>query len=303
GLFSPNFELLLFSRLLEGVAIGTIATIVPPLIIQLAPQKIMSIYMSFFTCFVGVGQIVIFGLSNYMVDFNNSASFKNVWIFTTILIVLSLLLWIAFVRVPKKTQPTNKPSVRLSEGFKNPLVWVVCIIVFLSVAGFNGGTNYTMSYCEYRGVDTEVANSLATFRSIFVIASSVLTGFIIAPLKQKTRAKLLIVAAALILLSFVIMWQYTNKIEAIAAMIIIGCGISVMPAIITPMTPVISGDEKLIGVTNGFIALGQNLGGVSVGLISGRLLDYAGFGALSTLYIIFGVIIVICSIFLCKKCS
>lgn len=298
GVFAINFDVLLFSRLLEGVAIGTIATIVPPMIIGLAGRKIMPIYMSFFTCFVGVGQIIIFGLANFMINFEDPSSYKNVWYFTTVMIILSFVLWLIFVRDP---QNTNKTSLRLREGFKNPLVWVVCLIVFLSVSGFNGGTNYMMSYCDFREVNTDVANELATLRSVFVIAASVITGFIIAPMNTKRKAILLIFAACLILISFVVMWKYTNRIEAIISMIIIGSGISVMPAIVTTLTPVISGDDKLVGVTNGFIALGQNLGGVSVALITGRLLDFAGFEALTILYSIFGLIIVACSIFLYNK--
>lgn len=303
GSFAMNFEVLLFSRLLEGVAIGTIATVVPPLIIGLTSKKIMPIYMSFFTCFVGVGQIIVFSLTNFIIDFNDASSYRNVWYFTTFFMILSLILWLIFVREPKHLKSHKKSSVRLSEGFKNPLVWIVCLIVFLSVTGFNGGTNYTMSYCEYRGVSADVANELATLRSIFVIAASILTGFIIAPLHTRKKAMLMIFAACLILVAFVVMWKYTNRIEAIASMIIIGCGISVMPALMTTLTPVISGDEKLVGLTNGFIALGQNLGNVSVALISGRLLDYAGFDGLSNMYIIFGAIIVICTIFLYKKIS
>ena len=81
-------------------------------------------------------------------------------------------------------------------------------------------------------------------------------------------------------------------------MAIIGCGVAITPAIITSMTKEISGNERLVGITNGFIATGQNLGGISVAMISGRIIDSVGFDVLSIVYSCFGLAIVACCIFL-----
>ena len=81
----------------------------------------------------------------------------------------------------------------------------MCLITFLSIAGFNGGTNYTMNYCEQMCGDPLLANDLATIRSFMMIASSILVGLIIAPFNTKKRGIFLFVFSVLILISFAIM--------------------------------------------------------------------------------------------------
>ena len=92
GSFAPNFEILLVSRFLEGVSIGAIPTILPPIITENISSKKQSIFMGFFTCFAGVGQIIIFSLTNSLIDTQNPCSFTNVWHFSSIFIGISLVL-------------------------------------------------------------------------------------------------------------------------------------------------------------------------------------------------------------------
>ena len=78
GSFAPSFEILLASRFLEGVSIGAIPTILPPIIVENIDSKKQSIFMGFFTCFAGVGQIIIFSLTNSLINIEDPYSFSNV---------------------------------------------------------------------------------------------------------------------------------------------------------------------------------------------------------------------------------
>lgn len=293
GSFAPNFEILLASRFLEGVSVGAIPTILPPIIIENIDSKKQSIFMGFFTCFAGVGQIIIFSLTNSLINVQDPHSFTNVWHFSSIFIGIALLLWILFVKNTRANKSKKKEKLDIKNGFKNPLVWIMCLITLLSIAGFNGGTTYTMNYCEQITGDPLLANSLATIRSFMMIASSILVGIIIAPFNTKKRGIFLLIFSLLILVSFTIMWRYTDKNQALIAMLIIGFSISAHPTVLVSLTPVISKDPKYIAITNSFLGIGQNLGAMSVGAVSGRILEAYGFSTLSITYTCFAVVIVI----------
>lgn len=293
GSFAPNFEILLASRFLEGVTIGAIPTIIPPIIVDNIDKKKQSIFIGLFTCFSGIGQIVIFSLTNTMVNIQDAHSFTNVWHFTSVFIGIALVLWIVFVKSPESIKEKDNKNVDMRKGFLNSLMWIMCLITFLSIAGFNGGTNYTMNYCEQICGDPLLANNLATIRSITMIASSILVGLIIAPFNTKKRGMFLFVFSILILVSFSIMWQFTDKVQAIISMLIIGFSITAHPTVLVSLTPAISKDPKYVAITNSFLAIGQNLGAISVGTISGRILEVYGFGALSIVYIGFAIVIVV----------
>lgn len=169
----------------------------------------------------------------------------------------------------------------------------MCLITFLSIAGFNGGTNYTMNYCEQMSGDPLLANDLATIRSFMMIASSILVGLIIAPFNTKKRGIFLFVFSILILISFAIMWRYADKTQALISMLIIGFSISAHPTVLVSLTPAISKDPRYTAITNSFLGIGQNLGAMSVGAISGRILEAYGFDVLSVVYICFAIVIVV----------
>ena len=76
-------------------------------------------------------------------------------------------------------------------------------------------------------------------------------------------------------------------------MLIIGFSISAHPTVLVSLTPVISKDPKYIAITNSFLGIGQNLGAMSVGAVSGRILEAYGFGTLSITYTCFATVIVI----------
>ena len=77
------------------------------------------------------------------------------------------------------------------------------------------------------------------------------------------------------------------------ALLIIGLSISAHPTVLVSLTPAISKDPKYTAITNSFLGIGQNLGAISVGAISGRILETFSFNILSVTYICFAIVIVI----------
>lgn len=77
GFFTNTSEVLFFSRVLEGIAVGTMFTLVPSLIAMVSKGKIRTFFMSVFSCYVGVGQIIVFVTTNLIVDPSKPDSYKN----------------------------------------------------------------------------------------------------------------------------------------------------------------------------------------------------------------------------------
>ena len=92
---------------------------------------------------------------------------------------------------------------------------------------------------------------------------------------------------------------------AVVSLVIVGAIDAATLAIFTSLSPYLLKDIKLVGITNGVITIGKNLATLSVPYISGITIDMFGFGPLTFVYFIFGLICLGLSVllYLCHKRS
>ncbi len=74
--------------------------------------------------YVGVGEMVLFLVANLMINPSDSSSFTNLWMLSSVVLFISLIAWIAFVRSPKQSETNQdvinyKEKLNIKKGVKN----------------------------------------------------------------------------------------------------------------------------------------------------------------------------------------
>lgn len=298
GFFTNTFELLLLSRILEGIAVGSMFTVVPSLIAIVSSGKTRTFFMSIFSCYVGVGQIIVFATTNLIVDQEHPESYKNLWLLTSILLIICIVLWLLFIRSPKSTSVSGDSRPKIRGFYKYASLWIIALIMFFYISIYKGETTYTMTYIYSIGLDLISSNVLSIIRACVAIGASIITGFIIFSFNAKKLHIAAIVVSFLNFIAIFCVWSYTTENMAIVSLAIVGIVDSASLAIFTSLSPYLLKDIKMVGITNGFITIGKNLAVFSVAYISGDTIDLYGFDALTLLYFGFGVIALLLTILL-----
>ena len=298
GFFTDSYGVLLFSRILEGIAVGSMFTIVPSFIAMSVEGKIRTFFMSVFSCYVGVGQIIVFVTTNLIVDPANPESYKNLWLFTSILLLICIVLWLVFIKPAQSGSANKNTPVKVKGFYKYASLWIIALIMFFYISIYKGATTYTMSYINSIGLDLIFSNSISTIRAFVGIVTSIIIGLIIASFSEK---KLYITGIIVCIFNFVAifsMWSYTTEKMAIVSLAIVGISDAAIHAVFSSLSPCLLKNLKLVGITNGFITIGKSLAILAVPFISGSTIDSFGFGLLTIIYFIFGVASLILSIIL-----
>ena len=298
GSFTNSYEVLLFSRILEGIAVGSIFTVVPALIAAVAEGNIRTIFMSIFSCYVGVGQIIVFVTTNLIVDQSNPKSYKNLWLLTSILLLICIVLWFAFIKPIQSKSVSEKTPVKIRGFYKYASLWIIALQMFFYISIYKGVTTYTMPYVYSIGLDLIFSNSMSTIRAFVGIITSIITGLIIASFSTKKLYIAGIIASILNFFAIFSVWSYTTVEMAIVSLVTVGITEATFLAIFTSLSPYILKDIKLVGITHGFITIGKSLATLSVPFISGSIIDSFGFGPLTFVYFLFGVACLVLSLFL-----
>lgn len=303
GTYTNSYGMLLFSRILEGIAVGSIFTIVPSLIAMVADGKIRTIFISIFSCYPGIGKIIVFVTTNLIVEKSNPESYKNLWLLTSILLLICIVLWFLFIKTAQAKTANKDTSVKIRGFYKYAPLWIIALLMFSHISISKGVTTYTMPYVYSIGLDLIFSNNMSAIRASVAIVASIITGLIIASFSAKKLFIAGIIACILNFFAIFSMWSYTTVEMAMVSLVIVGITHAASLAIFTSMSPYLLKDIKLVGITNGFITIGKSIAILCVPYISGSIIDSFGFGLLTFVYFIFGVFGLISSIllYICYK--
>lgn len=304
GAIAPTFTVLMLSRLIEGIGFGLIGVVGPAIIaVWFSPEK-RGLPMAIWTCWVGVGLLFIFNITNVIMP---QMGWRGDWWLMAFLSAFILILFILFVQVPKaEIEDTTKKvtgikTVSMIEGFKSPSSWLLGVIFLLYSFGVASMTTYAPTYLvESVGMDGTTANAYSSVITFGMIFGGILMGFILNKVKNH---KLLLLMSTLIAAIF---FSLTFEIDSPAwipfFMVAIGLAYSLLPPTIFTLAPEAAFSPATIGITMGIINLGQNLGGVSAPIVIGSIVESHGgawnsattiLAAIGVLSIVFTVLYII----------
>lgn len=309
GCFANSIELLLFSRVFEGFAFGTALTVVTPIITQWMPPQHRSIPMGFLGVWVGGGQFLISRAANLVFDSNDPSTWVNVWWFMAVLLVICVVLWLAFVHSPAPensyAEAPKGQAPKLREGFNNPLVWCCLIMFFLVSAGLSAGVTFTQSYATMGlGQTAATANDWAMVRSITAIVVGIAAGLIMVKISS-VKGRIIWIIGCMVVHLVAMAFTFTFPAEmAVPYMIVAGIATGANAPAVFSIAPDISKSPVLTSVTMGFIMVGQNLGNIFSGTMTGMFIEQMGYAGATSVITCYGIALIILSIvmfFLAKK--
>lgn len=188
GLVSESVMLLMVGRIVEGMGAGLIAIVVPSLIsMWFAPEK-RGLPMSVWSTWQIVAQSLcfFFGMS-----LTARFGWQGVWSAGGILTVISLAVFVIFVRLPKAGEGFLDNEVQpeqgtILEGLKNRSVWLVCTAMLLFTLGNFGFVTWVASgWSELFDISLDITNRYISLMYILALPISVGFGFVLNRVNHK----------------------------------------------------------------------------------------------------------------------
>lgn len=274
GTYSGSFEVLLVSRVIEGIGMGLVAIAGPSIVGATVDQKSRGLAMGFFSAYIGVGQVLTYNLAPQILK---QSSWKGVWWFSNIYTIVFTLVWIFLmlrlkvffgknVTIEKKDNSNNNSIFFV---FKNKSLWYLTISMCFYVLSYPTLQAFLPSYLStQRGMEMSAASSLVSICCLVGTASSLLAGIV----SDKLRSRRMLGGIALIVsggLFALIPFVPTSLF--ILIIFIIGAIPPFLPVCVFAATSEVIDDSAQSGMAMGMVSLGQNIGFVIGPVIFGAL--------------------------------
>ncbi|MEL7563338.1 MAG: MFS transporter [Dehalobacterium sp.] len=181
GGFAPNFTVLMTSRVIEGVGFALIFLVGMVLVSTWFKPEEMAIPTGIFITFSTGAIILVFAFAGQLVV---KYGWHSLWYVGTVLGIISLLLFLFIIRVPKMEMEgpaARSEPVSFKEGFLNGKVLLVAIIMgSTAFLVFSLTSLYAVIFTNYYHLDPLAANSLVSASGVFALISCILSGVVIA---------------------------------------------------------------------------------------------------------------------------
>lgn len=294
-----SFEILLLSRIIEGIGLIILTTVGPAVVTQVYKGKKLGAAMGFLMCFMTFGQIIMLNCAPRIAS---AFGWKKVWLVSAIYAGIILIIWVASLRNLDSTldisdsENTHKTNNKLfpKEVFLNWKLWFLGITFMLYLIAQQGVIAFLPSYLtNERGLSTSIAGSLVSIASFIGIPTAILSGMISD--KLGTRKKIIFVLMIASSIVYAIMPFFPTSVYGI----IIGAyGLTVMGIVglcISAASELVSPEHA--GMAVAFMNTMQWLGIFLSSTIFGAFVDFLGYtGAflmLVPITIVGGILVII----------
>lgn len=297
GALLPHYGTLMVSRIFDGVAMGTIATVVPTVIASNFPEEKRGLPMGIWSCYVSIGYIIVLQGAAIVGDEANPHTWVNIWWALAIAFVVILALFLIFTKNDKNvsaTEDASEEKIPLSRGFKSATtVLITACMVFLAII-VAMASSYMPTYCNsVLGLDILKSNSLTSLMSISMLVSGLVMGVFLN--KVRNHKAVFLVCAILTAILGLFSFLFPQNIASIY-MIVLGFFPQAMFATLFTLAPSAAESPETVSVTMGLISFGQLIAGLAV-TAGGMIIDMSGFATCSYALGAVGICLVIFTIF------
>ncbi|MDR1359232.1 MAG: MFS transporter [Coriobacteriales bacterium] len=278
GILAPNGDVLLFSRVLEGVGFGLIAVIGPNIMPRLFELSKQGLVMGIWSQWVPVGTVIVFFLAPILYT---AFGWQSLWV-VSIALELIALVWL-FTGVKFSKTPENVLALGGGEGRKHVvkgkvyLVGAIAVSVIFTLWTFvylddiNGF--YPTFLQEVKGWDIQAAAMPTLVLAAITIPAGILAGMIMG----KTRTCKWFVAGGYALVCISVLVGYTaagDNVSPWILAVLMGFAGGAVPTATRSIIPMLAKDPTktdyalaVMAFTTGFGQLFSGVYGASVASI------------------------------------
>lgn len=294
GALAPSYEILLASRVIQGIGPALMTVCVPVLISAwFAPEK-RGFLMTIFSLWIGLGILLVFNVSNLLVIPDEITTWRSVWWFCAAVTVAIGVIYAVFVRMPEARADANEAAESqnqgsLLKGFKSLPTWLLAIAFVGFAFGVDSFTTFAPLYMQdVLGVDPATANTDASLITVGMVFGGFVMAFIMNKVvTQKARLRFMVVGVILTVCTYPIMYSFGAD-SVVLTMLIIGIILQIFPAIAFTIGPETAIGPAYVGAAMGIVALSQSLG--IGGVISGAVIETMGYSAMGFVLVGIGVV-------------
>lgn len=284
GALTNSYNALLITRFIEGIGFGLIGLAAPPLINALFPPEKRGLPMGIWSLFVSFGSLFILNIANVITP---NFGWRGNWWLVTGLCALFLVIFALTVKEPEQESapppaqgegpkpPQEEPS--LGKVLMTPGPWCLAIGFFTFAIGSGAMLTFYPTYLqEVFAMESAQANSITAITSIAMIASGILTGFVLNKIPNRNHSIFYFVMCILYTIVSVIQFNLPSVGVVIPFVIIYGLIAQAVPPTILSLVPEAAATPAMLPIAMGVLMFGQNLGGILTNIIVGQCVDLFG---------------------------
>ena len=207
GTFAPNYPVLLFSRVLEGISFSGMIFLEMVLVGKWFKPHEMGIPVGLILCTTTIGQAISFQIA---APITARGGWKSLWLIGIILAVISLVLYVTLVKTPKEEPADEAAGAEehagsLAQAFCNKRTILAGIMILLAAVMLYTFLNlYAQIYINLYNVPAGDADFYSSMFGIYNIFTLLASGFIVSKFRNTARVILISAIAA----TAVMAWMY-----------------------------------------------------------------------------------------------
>lgn len=278
GYVAPNFELLLVSRLLEGLGYGMQTAVLPTIISEIYPEGKQRVPMALYSIWVSIGMLFIFNFSNVLIV---EWGWRSCWLFCGFMFIVILALFCIVVKEPEDSalaQSSSWAEEKKAMGieFRNSATW--CLTLVFTIFGFGCAAFTTFAptfVIQTIGMDPIAANTDTGFLSFGMLAGGFIMTAILGIYKG-SRPNLLIAVTVLTGVFFVLAFTLSEAGQVLPFCLVFGVVLQTIPPIVFAVAPETASMPKTVGMALGIATCGDHLGSFIGTVALGSIVEAAG---------------------------
>lgn len=282
GTFATGFGLMLFSRALEGVALGLCNVTAFAVVSAFFPQEKRGLPNALNTASFTVS---VFLMMNVASPLYNAFDWQGVWWFVNILSVLAVLA--AFFLIPGKDKEvdfdgtaeadSDSEKVDYKKLLSNRSVWIVPIIFVVFNIGYYGISTYMPTYLvEGVGADPASANLAVSWQSLVGLPAAIVVGILLDRTQVKNRKYIVGIVMVVLAVCYALAFRMPSVGAATFLMIFTGFIVTFVPVSLYTIGPDIIRKGSYAAIILAIVTFGQNLGMTLGPLFVAYIVDGAG---------------------------
>ena len=264
GTRAPDANVILITRVVEGVGFLAIVVAAPALISRIIGQKNLRLAIGLWSTYMPIGSATMMLVSPLLIAL---CGWRGLWLANAVIGgVFLLLLGMATPKTAgKKFLPSGPPrapwpNIKVTLSRPGPLLLACCMLTF--TVQFMAVTGFLPTFLmTERGLHQGEAAMVTALSIVISVPGSVLAGWLL----QRGVPRWILISAPSAVMALSTFGIYSAAIpdEAVYALCLLFYGFSgILPAAVLAGAPIHAPSSNLVGTTNGIIMQGSHLGHV-----------------------------------------
>lgn len=251
GGLSLSAEMILISRVIEGIGLCLLSVIGPAAISAWFPAEKRGFAMGVWASWIPFGTIIMFVAAPLL------GIWQNVWIFSSVYSAAVLVIFILFFKMPENACREKLKAVALSDYY-NKNIWLLAVVFMIFSLVSVAVKTYAPAYLEK---ENGLEPSAASMMTVLIVFFSLITAPFVGWLSDVLKSRKILLIIGLCMSFFAMTFLFSSGGYMFAMLLIVlGLAGGIVPTLTFSSATEIMKDPEHAGVGISIVTLGQNLG-------------------------------------------